>query len=117
MQPHAQYVLPVDGAYELSAGGSNEPSEKNQLNLEMIGKGLDTRTTVMVKNIPNKMSDKDLMNFIGRVCPRKIDFLYLRMDFQNGFATLRKTQLGVKWNMYSSEKVLQMSYANYQYVN
>lgn len=27
-----------------------------------------------------------------------------------------KTQLGVKWNMYSSEKVLQMSYANYQYV-
>ncbi|PSR72153.1 hypothetical protein PHLCEN_2v11945, partial [Hermanssonia centrifuga] len=128
MQPHAQYVLPVDGTYELSAGGSNEPSEKNQLNLEMIGKGLDTRTTVMVKNIPNKMSDKDLMNFIGRVCPRKIDFLYLRMDFQNGcnvgyafvnFITVQdllhfaKTQLGVKWNMYSSEKVLQMSYANY----
>ena len=27
-----------------------------------------------------------------------------------------KARLGTKWNMYSSEKVLQMSYANYQYV-
>ncbi|KZT24223.1 hypothetical protein NEOLEDRAFT_1067902 [Neolentinus lepideus HHB14362 ss-1] len=90
---------------------------------------MDTRTTVMIKNIPNKMSDKDLMEFIGRVTPRRIDFLYLRMDFQNGcnvgyafvnFITVQdllvfaKSKLGVKWNMYSSEKVLQMSYANYQ---
>ena len=38
----------------------------------------------MIKNIPNKMSDKDLMSFIAKVCSRRIDFLYLRMDFQNG---------------------------------
>ncbi|KAF6760256.1 RNA recognition motif 2-domain-containing protein [Ephemerocybe angulata] len=87
--------------------------------------GQDTRTTVMIKNIPNKMSDKDLIAYINKVCPRRIDFLYLRMDFQNGcnvgyafvnfieaqdllkFATAR---LGEKWNMFSSEKVLQMSY-------
>ncbi|KDQ53616.1 hypothetical protein JAAARDRAFT_161743 [Jaapia argillacea MUCL 33604] len=83
----------------------------------------------MIKNIPNKMSDKDLIAYIGRVCPRRIDFLYLRMDFQNGcnvgyafvnFITVQdlllfaQTKLGIKWNMYSSEKVLQMSYANYQ---
>lgn len=59
-------------------------SEKNQLDLNKIEQGLDTRTTVMIKNIPNKMSDKDLMSFIAKVCPRRIDFLYLRMDFQNG---------------------------------
>jgi len=83
----------------------------------------------MIKNIPNKMSDKDLLAFINRVCPRRIDFLYLRMDFQNGcnvgyafvnFITVQdllvfaRAKLGVKWNLYSSEKVLQMSYANYQ---
>ncbi|KAF9465003.1 RNA recognition motif 2-domain-containing protein, partial [Collybia nuda] len=83
----------------------------------------------MVKNIPNKMSDKDLIAYIGKVCPRKIDFLYLRMDFQNGcnvgyafvnFINVQdllffaKKKLGEKWNMFSSEKVLQMSYANYQ---
>ncbi|KAG5634778.1 hypothetical protein H0H81_000803 [Sphagnurus paluster] len=105
------------------------PTEHNQLNLSRIEGGGDTRTTVMIKNIPNKMSDKDLITFIGKVCPRKIDFLYLRMDFQNGcnvgyafvnFITVEdllvfaKNKLGEKWNMFSSEKVLQMSYANYQ---
>ncbi|KAL6308053.1 RNA recognition motif 2-domain-containing protein [Sparassis latifolia] len=104
-------------------------NDKNQLNIAAIEEGKDMRTTVMVKNIPNKMSDKDLMAFINKVCPRRIDFLYLRMDFQNGcnvgyafvnFITIgdllhfAKTQLGVKWNMYSSEKVLQMCYATYQ---
>lgn len=59
-------------------------SEKNQLDLNKIEKGLDTRTTVMIKNIPNKMSDMDLLSFITDVCPRRIDFMYLRMDFQNG---------------------------------
>jgi hypothetical protein len=59
-------------------------AERNQLNLARIEDGQDTRTTVMIKNIPNKMSDKDLMAYIGSVCVRKIDFLYLRMDFQNG---------------------------------
>lgn len=59
-------------------------SEKNQLDLNKIEQGLDTRTTVMIKNIPNKMSDKDLMLFVADVCPRRIDFMYLRMDFQNG---------------------------------
>jgi len=34
---------------------------------------------VMIKNIPNKMSDKNLIDFINDVCPRKVDFLYLRM--------------------------------------
>ncbi|KAK7685340.1 hypothetical protein QCA50_011704 [Cerrena zonata] len=108
---------------------SAENSTKNQLNLDTIENGGDTRTTVMIKNIPNKMSDRDLLDFIERVCPRKIDFLYLRMDFQNGcnvgyafvnfiavqdLLSFASTQLGVKWNMYSSEKTLQLSYANYQ---
>ncbi|EGO25620.1 hypothetical protein SERLADRAFT_466059 [Serpula lacrymans var. lacrymans S7.9] len=83
----------------------------------------------MVKNIPNKMTDKELIAYIDKVCHRRIDFLYLRMDFQNGcnvgyafvnFITVQdlelfaKSRLGKKWNMYSSEKVLHMSYANYQ---
>lgn len=66
-------------------------SEKNQLNIEAIELGKDMRTTVMIKNIPNKMSDKDLMSFISKVCPRRIDFLYLRMDFQNGTYPPRAT--------------------------
>lgn len=104
-------------------------AERNQLNLARIEDGQDTRTTVMIKNIPNKMSDKDLIAYIASVCSRKIDFLYLRMDFQNGcnvgyafvnfinvqdLLRFAKAKLGERWNMFSSEKVLQMSYANYQ---
>ncbi|KAH9832301.1 RNA recognition motif 2-domain-containing protein [Rhodofomes roseus] len=119
----------VDGRMPSHTNSNNMISEKNQLNIEAIESGKDMRTTVMIKNIPNKMSDKDLLTFIAKVCPRRIDFLYLRMDFQNGcnvgyafvnFITVgdllhfARTQLGVKWNMYSSEKVLQMCYATYQ---
>ena len=49
----------------------------------------------MIKNIPNKMSDKDLISFITEVCPRRIDFMYLRMDFQNG-EHLPATALGFR---------------------
>lgn len=104
-------------------------NDRNFLNIARIEEGLDTRTTVMIKNIPNKMSSRDLTHYINEVCPRKIDFLYLRMDFKNGcnvgyafvnfirvqdMLKFAKKRLGVKWNMFSSEKVLQMSYANYQ---
>jgi len=152
--------------------GTSPLNDRNQLNIARIEEGLDTRTTVMIKNIPNKMSDRDLVTYIDRVCPRRIDFFYLRMDFQNGgfgivffffllgtqnmfddnigcnvgyafvnfihvqdLLRFAKARLGVKWyiyisylfiycsqryspipsrNMFSSEKVLQMSYANYQ---
>lgn len=60
------------------------PPENNQLDIRKIEQGLDTRTTVMIKNIPNKMTDKELVMYINKICPRRIDFLYLRMDFQNG---------------------------------
>jgi len=60
-------------------------SERNlAINFQAIAEGMDTRTTVMIKNIPNKMTDKDLKRFIDDVCPRRIDFLYLRVDFKNG---------------------------------
>lgn len=108
---------------------SRSPPENNQLDIQRIEQGLDTRTTVMIKNIPNKMTDKELTGFINDVCPRRIDFLYLRMDFQNGcnvgyafvnfinvqdLLLFAKMKLNERWNLYSSEKVLQMSYANYQ---
>jgi hypothetical protein len=70
----------------------HEPAEQqmdNNLNIARIENGQDMRTTVMIKNIPNKMTDKDLMTFIERVCPRRIDFFYLRMDFKNGMHILR----------------------------
>ncbi|VDC06357.1 unnamed protein product [Peniophora sp. CBMAI 1063] len=113
----------------LNTGASHIPPPENTLDLAKIERGVDMRTTVMIKNIPNKISDRELLNYINDVVPRRVDFFYLRMDFQNGcnvgyafvnFITVddllcfAKARLGTRWNMYSSEKVLQMSYANYQ---
>ncbi|KZT04098.1 uncharacterized protein LAESUDRAFT_761451 [Laetiporus sulphureus 93-53] len=62
--------------------------EKNQLNIEAIEQGKDMRTTVMIKNMLNKMSNKELKAFIEKVCPWWIDFSYLQMDFKNGESAL-----------------------------
>lgn len=67
---------------------TGEQQMDNNLNISRIESGQDMRTTVMIKNIPNKMTDKDLMTFIERVCARRIDFFYLRMDFKNGMQSL-----------------------------
>ena len=81
--PQTQAMSSSEG-FDISSGGSRAPGAKNVLDIQAIESGVDTRTTVMIKNIPNKMTDRDLKIFIDRVCPRRIDFMYLRMDFQNG---------------------------------
>jgi hypothetical protein len=82
--PSPAAIPPSRAVVPSSQSSATNSAERNQLNLARIEDGQDTRTTVMIKNIPNKMSDKDLMAYIGSVCVRRIDFLYLRMDFQNG---------------------------------
>jgi hypothetical protein len=72
----------IDGCLKLST--NTNVNDRNFLNIVRIEEGLDTRTTVMIKNIPNKMTAKDLIQYINEVSLRKIDFLYLRMDFKNG---------------------------------
>ncbi|KAF8622640.1 hypothetical protein AX15_006755 [Amanita polypyramis BW_CC] len=113
--PPTHTSIPMTAIPQTASSVPREPAaspERNQLNLARIEDGQDTRTTVMIKNIPNKMSDKDLLTFIHKVCPRKIDFLYLRMDFKNGcnvgyafvnfihvqdLLTFAKKKLGEKW--------------------
>ncbi|KAK7005596.1 meiosis protein mei2 [Favolaschia claudopus] len=91
----------------------NNSAERNQLNLARIEDGQDTRTTVMIKNIPNKMSDKDLMAYIGNAC--NVGYAFVNFISVQDLLHFAKAKLGEKWNMFSSEKVLQMSYANYQF--
>lgn len=124
----ANGILGLDVSAEKDKERDPQP-ERNKIDVGKIERGEETRTTVMIKNIPNKMTDRNLIDFINEVCPRAIDFLYLRMDFTNGcnvgyafvnfihvedLLRFAKIKLGTKWNLFSSEKVLGMSYANYQ---
>ena len=56
---------------------------ENHLNYNQIVRGLDKRTTFMIKNIPNKYSQEMLIDFLNETHKGTFDFLYLRIDFKN----------------------------------
>ncbi|KAF8249440.1 hypothetical protein K440DRAFT_660214 [Wilcoxina mikolae CBS 423.85] len=94
---------------------------KNIIDLDRIARGLDTRTTVMLRNIPNKVDQQTLKEYIDETSRGLYNFLYLRIDFRNicnvGYAFINfldfvKTKSGTRWNKFNSEKVLDVTYAS-----
>ncbi|KAG4920092.1 hypothetical protein JHK84_048935 [Glycine max] len=104
----------------------------------------DTRTTVMIKNIPNKYSQKLLLNMLDnhcRHCNEQIadgdeqqplssyDFVYLPIDFNNkcnvgyGFVNMTSTEATLRlhkafhlqhWEVFNSRKICEVTYARVQ---
>ncbi|CAK71992.1 unnamed protein product (macronuclear) [Paramecium tetraurelia] len=89
----------------------------------------DTRTTVMVKNIPNKYTIQMLKELIDYHHSASYDFLYLPIDFKNkcnmGYAFINFVESrmitsfhnefhGQKWPHFNSEKICQLRYARIQ---
>ncbi|KOM40060.1 hypothetical protein LR48_Vigan04g025800 [Vigna angularis] len=100
-----------------------------QLDLDKIKSGEDTRTTLMIKNIPNKYTSKMLLAAIDENHRGTYDFLYLPIDFKNkcnvGYAFINmlspsliipfyETFNGKKWEKFNSEKVASLAYARIQ---
>jgi hypothetical protein len=56
-------------------------TDRNKVNIDHIMKGKDARTTVMIKNVPNRYSQQMLKDFLDNTNWGEYDFLYLRMDF------------------------------------
>ena len=89
----------------------------------------DPRTTLMIKNIPNKYSQQMLLDSINKNHSYTYDFLYLPIDFKNrcnvGYAFINFVDFryiyyfyeefdGKKWEKFKSEKVCALSYARIQ---
>ncbi|KAB1221455.1 Protein MEI2-like 2 [Morella rubra] len=100
-----------------------------QLDLDKIKIGEDTRTTLMIKNIPNKYTSKMLLAAIDENHRGTYDFLYLPIDFKNkcnvGYAFINMLSPshiipfyeafnGKKWEKFNSEKVASLAYARIQ---
>ncbi|KAL6890544.1 hypothetical protein ACP4OV_008799 [Aristida adscensionis] len=100
-----------------------------QLDLEKIRKGDDIRTTLMIKNIPNKYTSKMLLAAIDELHKGTYDFFYLPIDFKNkcnvGYAFINMISPvhiisffqafnGKKWEKFNSEKVASLAYARIQ---
>lgn len=106
-----------------------DSKKQYQLDLDKIIKGEDTRTTLMIKNIPNKYTSKMLLAAIDENHKGTYDFLYLPIDFKNkcnvGYAFINMVSAshiisfyqafnGKKWEKFNSEKVASLAYARIQ---
>ncbi|CAN0853762.1 Protein MEI2-like 5 [Linum grandiflorum] len=110
-------------------GSQGDSKKQFQLDLDKIMKGEDTRTTLMIKNIPNKYTSKMLLAAIDEKHRGTYDFLYLPIDFKNkcnvGYAFINMVSPshiipfyeafnGKKWEKFNSEKVASLAYARIQ---
>ncbi|GMI67755.1 MEI2-like protein 5 [Hibiscus trionum] len=110
-------------------GNQTDNKKQYQLDLDKIINGEDTRTTLMIKNIPNKYTSKMLLASIDENHRGIYDFLYLPIDFKNkcnvGYAFINMISPshivsfyqafnGKKWEKFNSEKVASLAYARIQ---
>ncbi|KAH7144667.1 hypothetical protein B0J13DRAFT_635969 [Dactylonectria estremocensis] len=58
-------------------------SHHNHVDISRIRDGIDVRTTIMLRNIPNKVDQAMLKRIIDDSSWGKYDFMYLRIDFAN----------------------------------
>ncbi|GAV79577.1 RRM_1 domain-containing protein/RRM_2 domain-containing protein [Cephalotus follicularis] len=112
-----------------NSGDQEDGKKQFQLDLEKILSKEDTRTTLMIKNIPNKYTSKMLLAAIDENHKGTYDFLYLPIDFKNkcnvGYAFINMLSPshiipfyeafnGKKWEKFNSEKVASLAYARIQ---
>jgi hypothetical protein len=93
--------------------------------------GNERRTTLMIRNIPNKYSQKVLMKLIDSKFRDKYDFFYLPIDYKNkcnvGYAFINFNEgtsesmiefYGLfnnkKWEKFNSEKICKITFARLQ---
>ncbi|KAF1888051.1 hypothetical protein Lal_00024063 [Lupinus albus] len=86
------------------ANTNNADKKQYELDLGRILHGEDSRTTLMIKNIPNKYTSKMLLVAIDEQCPGSYDFLYETLQAFNG----------KKWEKFNSEKVASLAYGRIQ---
>ncbi|KAH8598070.1 RNA recognition motif 2-domain-containing protein [Bisporella sp. PMI_857] len=87
----------------------------NQVEVIAIRLGHDVRTTVMLRNIPNRLTQAQLKVIVDMSSFGKYDFMYLRIDFSNGcnvgYAFINFLD---PLDIIESDKVAEVSYATIQ---
>ncbi|KAF4767279.1 hypothetical protein HAV15_009254 [Penicillium sp. str.  len=120
----------IDEKVDISpAFEEGQTSAEHAINLDRIREGVDVRSTVMIRNIPNKITSDQLKSILDESSYGKYDFLYLRMDFTHrcnvGYAfmnfgdpidivNLVHSREGKTWPDCLSEKRAEISYATLQ---
>jgi RNA recognition motif-containing protein len=137
--PYYAHSVSNDGASASGRSHRSAHSTQNEdkdtrhlmLDLDAVEAGLDARTSLMVRNIPNKYTQQMLLtefmeNGHG---PGVIDFFYLPIDFKNrcnrGYAFINfvdhkdilafhRRYFGKHWRTFNSDKICDITYARIQ---
>ena len=86
---------------------TNEESKEYVINLDNVGR--DGRTTIMVRNIPNKYTQEMLLSIFEKNHKKKFDFFYLPIDYNVLIFLLR---IAAMWATPSSTLLTQGSSVN-----
>lgn len=112
-----------------SSRNLSDERSKFVLHVEKVRCGEDTRTALMIRNIPNKYNQRMLLATLEENHRGKFDFFYLPIDFKNrcnvgyAFINFRHPQFiipfyfefhGRRWGRFNSEKVCEITYARIQ---
>jgi hypothetical protein len=111
--------------------GNNKGNEKEKQKIDIIEiiSGKDKRTTLMLRNIPNKYKLNDLVKEIDKSFWGKYDYINLPIDYERklnlGYAFINfveplhiilfyESYHNKRWMLYKSDKKMDMSYADKQ---
>ena len=110
---------------------NNKTNEKEKQKIDIIEiiSGKDKRTTLMLRNIPNKYKLNDLVKEIDKSFWGKYDYINLPIDYERklnlGYAFINfvdplhiilfyETYHNKRWSLYKSDKKMDMTYADKQ---
>ncbi|KAF5196619.1 Mei2-like [Thalictrum thalictroides] len=140
MFPNRNSIVPMPNSFDVpnervrsrrndAVSSQGENKRQFELDIDRIMGGEDLRTTLMIKNIPNKYTSKMLLAAIDERHRGTYDFIYLPIDFKNkcnvGYAFINMIDPlqivpfyqafnGKKWEKFNSEKVASLAYARIQ---
>ncbi|KAK6349684.1 hypothetical protein TWF696_005963 [Orbilia brochopaga] len=107
----------------------DDKSNANYVDIAAIKAGKDLRTTIMVRNIPNRLGQDTILAWLDETSFRRYDFAYLRIDFSNGcnmgycfvnfleisdVVNFLEARVGSPWPHYHSHKRVGVWYADMQ---
>ncbi|RLN55029.1 hypothetical protein BBJ28_00009031 [Nothophytophthora sp. Chile5] len=123
------YLQSGSNGGRVTSGRNDQGTGEFSLSIERVASGQDKRTTLMIRNIPNKYTQQMLLAEINQRHRGNYDFFYLPIDFKNkcnmGYAFINFMEAAhiepfykefdsQKWTNFNSEKVCAISYARLQ---
>lgn len=110
-------------------GPSDSPHRGQSVDIVAIEEGADVRTTLMLRNLPNRLTYWDVKRVLDATSKGLIDFLYVRVDFATGLNVgygfvnfvapeymipFLRASVGKPWPNFEANKILEVSYATIQ---